>query len=372
VVPPAYAPGQKETHDDYDCHEPVYTYAPVSFTVGGVQWDPALPGSLTNSFTSTAYVNVTSSDPDLCASPGRVDIGSCTWCVSTKTTNCSASGYFTLTNATVSPTNACIGTTFSASATSIASNATVIITTHCPCSTNADVYTTNHPAPTIVSNWWTASVGSFSTNGQGLSASFTPTNCGNGTVTFNLTYVNNTPCDTNRHTVSISKNFVVHQTTITFDDSPSDGATPWSVSFKLEAVCVSGTNNVATNYSQTYTSLASITWGIDVAANGVVTLNKAGDDNTGDINKIVVTQFTDTSAGGTHSAHIAAYFIGCCDSGQMNWVQTITKDTDPLPGKTIPYFDCFTGPPTQTPYYFGWPGSGAGWDLISTHTTICP
>jgi len=210
VVAPDYADGQKETHDDYDCGQSVYTYAPISFSVGGVQWDPPLPGSLTNSFTSTAYVNVTSSDPDLCESPGRVNIGSCTWCVSTKSTNCAASGYFTLTNAIVSPTNGVLGSAFTGSATSIASNATTIITTHCPCSTNADTYQTNHPAPTIVSNWWTATVGTFSTNGTGLSASFTPTNCGSGTVTFYETYKNATPCDTNVYSATpVSASFNV-------------------------------------------------------------------------------------------------------------------------------------------------------------------
>jgi len=211
VVAPIYQAGQKETHDDYDCKDTVYIYVGISNSVGGVQWDPPLPAHLTNSFCSTAYVNVTSSDTNWCASPGRVDIGSCCWCVSVISTNCIYSGFFTLTNGTISPTNGCLGSAFSASASKITSNAMVVVTTHCPCSTNADINTTNYPAPTIVSNWWVASVGSFTASGNGLSASFTPTNGGSGAVTFYLTYKNSTPCDTNVYSatpVSLSFNVI--------------------------------------------------------------------------------------------------------------------------------------------------------------------
>jgi len=343
-VAPDYADGQKETHDDYDCGNSVYNYASISFSVGGVQWDPPLPGSLTNSFTSTAYVNVTSSDPDLCESPGRVNIGSCTWCVSVKTTNCASSGFYTLTNATVTPTNACLGTTFGASATSIVSNAIVVITTHCPCSTNADIKTTNSPAPTIVSNWWTASVGGFSTNGQGLSASFTPTNCGNGTVTFNLTYKNNTPCDTNLHTVSVSKSFVVSAKTLTFSDAPSRHKDPskypitWSA--RLQAVCQSAT--VESNY----TVLASITYGFTIGTNGVVTAT-----NPGAGGDIVVTSFStdDTATDGGVTIR-ASYTSHCNCTNALQWVQTITTSF-PLGGATSPYNDP-QPPDDDLPYYW--------------------
>src|SRR5947208_2017636 len=47
------------------------------------RWDPAIPGTFGTShvgtFSSTAYVMVTSDDTNVCASPGRVDIGSCSW-----------------------------------------------------------------------------------------------------------------------------------------------------------------------------------------------------------------------------------------------------------------------------------------------------
>jgi hypothetical protein len=60
-----------------------------------------------------------------------------------------------------------------------------------------NTYATNYPTPTIVSNWWEASVGNFYASSNGLTASFTPTCCGNGSVTFHLTYKNSAPCDTN-------------------------------------------------------------------------------------------------------------------------------------------------------------------------------
>lgn len=80
VVAPTYSAGQKEMHKDYDCKAAEYQYAAISYTVGSVQWDPALPGMIpAGGITSTAYVNVASSDTSLCPSPGRVDIGTCTW-----------------------------------------------------------------------------------------------------------------------------------------------------------------------------------------------------------------------------------------------------------------------------------------------------
>jgi hypothetical protein len=86
VVVPIYQNGQKETHEDYDCNNAVYHYAGISYSVGSVQWDPPLPGAFASvhkpSFTSQAYVNVTSSDTNRCPNPGRVDIGDpVTWAV---------------------------------------------------------------------------------------------------------------------------------------------------------------------------------------------------------------------------------------------------------------------------------------------------
>jgi hypothetical protein len=82
VTSPAYSAGQKEMTTTYDCADSVVSYGAISYTVGPVQWDPTLPALFQSlnypSFSSTAYVNVTSSD-SLCPSPGRVNIGTCTW-----------------------------------------------------------------------------------------------------------------------------------------------------------------------------------------------------------------------------------------------------------------------------------------------------
>jgi hypothetical protein len=215
VVPPAYNQGQKQRDGTYDCTNTVNSETnSISYSVGGVQWDPPLPGTLTNDFTSCAYVTVTSSDTNLCPSPGAVLVGCATWKVEVKTTNCLANGFMTLTNGTIN-TNVCIGTAISASATKVISNAIVRITTQCPGTTNPPVITTNYPAPTLVSNWWVASgPGSYSNSGSGLTASFTPTNGGSGTVTFHLKYKNASPCDTNEQTAaSLSLPFNVIQIT---------------------------------------------------------------------------------------------------------------------------------------------------------------
>jgi hypothetical protein len=126
-------------------------------------------------------------------------------------TNC-YSGSLSLTNGTISPTNACLGSSFSASVNIFTNKAMVVVSTNWPCSTNAATYGTNYVAPTIVSNWWTVSVGTYSNNGSGLSTGlFTPTNGGSGTVAFYLQYKNNTPCDTNVYSatsVSIPLNVI--------------------------------------------------------------------------------------------------------------------------------------------------------------------
>ncbi len=80
VVAPIYQDGQKHTVTTYDCTNAVTTYGGISYTVGSVQWDPSpIYLNTGGSWTCTAYVNVTSSDPALCPSPGRVNIGTCTW-----------------------------------------------------------------------------------------------------------------------------------------------------------------------------------------------------------------------------------------------------------------------------------------------------
>lgn len=128
---------------------------------------------------------------------------SCACLTSSYVTNCVAGGSVSLGSATTGPLIGCPNTAFSASVTQAVVNANVVITTkytnacgqvtaNCP-----DTFATNRPAPTVVSNWWVATMGGWSATGQGTSAIFTPTNPGSGTVTFYLTYKNNSPCDTN-------------------------------------------------------------------------------------------------------------------------------------------------------------------------------
>ena len=80
IVVPVYNSQQWQQTGTYDCTNTVSTNTEtISYSVSGYQWDPPLPGTITNTFSSTVYVNVTSSDTTNCASPGRVDIGTVTW-----------------------------------------------------------------------------------------------------------------------------------------------------------------------------------------------------------------------------------------------------------------------------------------------------
>ena len=84
VVAPTFAGGKKARVAWYDCSTNLnYQYGGITYSVGAVQWDPPLPGTFgvqhVPYFSSSAYVDVASSDTNLCASPGRWYIGSCTW-----------------------------------------------------------------------------------------------------------------------------------------------------------------------------------------------------------------------------------------------------------------------------------------------------
>jgi len=135
--------------------------------------------------------------------------------VASTSSSCVTAGSISL----VAPTNSpvvCLGSSVSLSASYLVTTGQVLVTTTYTNAGNSgadacpDTYSTNYPTPTIVSNWWTASVGSYSTNGQGLTASFTPTDCGSGSVTFYLNYQNSAPCDTNVQSAgSVSGSFNV-------------------------------------------------------------------------------------------------------------------------------------------------------------------
>ena len=151
-----------------------------------------------------AYINNTPCDTNIYpATPCTLNFS-----VAELSTNCTAGTVF-LGNSSAT-TNFCFGSGVSLSVTNNNITNAVVVTTQWPCSTNANTSVTNLVSPTIITNWWTLSYGSFNTNGSGLSsASFTPINAGSGTVTFNEYYINNTPCDTNAHSASVAIPFNV-------------------------------------------------------------------------------------------------------------------------------------------------------------------
>ena len=66
-----------------------------------------------------------------------------------------------------------------------------------PPSTNCPAHTlsTNTYCPYSITNWWVVSgPGSFQASGEGLGVAFTPTNCGQGSITFHEVWTNSNPC----------------------------------------------------------------------------------------------------------------------------------------------------------------------------------
>ncbi len=83
VTPPAFAPGRKVRYGWYDCStDTVEQHASVTYTVGGVYWDPGLPAEFglqhVGTFHSSAFVYLTSSFSEHCPSVPYY-IGSCSW-----------------------------------------------------------------------------------------------------------------------------------------------------------------------------------------------------------------------------------------------------------------------------------------------------
>jgi len=125
-------------------------------------------------------------------------------CIVLSTSNtCASAGSISLVAPTDSPV-VCIGSgvTLTATCLVVTGQLTQTITFTNGGNSGADACpntVTNIPAPAPVSvtNWWEATVGSYHTIGAGLTAQFTPTDCGAGSVTFHLKYKNSLPCDTN-------------------------------------------------------------------------------------------------------------------------------------------------------------------------------
>lgn len=355
IVVPVYTNGLFTRTVTYNCHPPDDTNETrtVSYTVSGVLWNPPLPSVVTNSFTSQAYVTLTSSDTNLCSN-SSYSIGSAvSWNVgcafSHYTTNCTE-GTLTLTNLTLGTNVVCFGGGVSANVSHAISNAVQVITSHhtntcgnvdtnCP-----NTHATNLISPSVLSNWWVATVsstvGSYSAQGTGLSASFTPTNPGNGTVTFYTKWRGG--CSTNITVTSVATNFTVRGVQSSFSDGPRRGSAFWPCTWSatLQAVCQSDTD------ASSYTSLASITYGFSIAADGTVTTTAPASGG-----RIVVTSFSAVSEPNVGGVNIAAYYVGGCECTTMlRWVQTITTSAAP-PGCTSPYNDPCPGD-DNLPYYW--------------------
>jgi len=209
---PVYSQGSEYRSVAWDC-PPSTNYETNSitytYTAGSVFWTtnspPApwnLPGTFTNSFTATAYIVGQSSDTNVCPNLTNT-IATVSWCAITNSTN-STPGSMVLTNATINPASGAVGTSFSASAIQMTNNAVVVVTTNCACDSSFNGTSTTNPPPIVLSNWWVATVGTFSTNGTGTNTQtpFTPTDGGIGSVTFYANYTDG--CDTNLQMASNS------------------------------------------------------------------------------------------------------------------------------------------------------------------------
>ena len=82
IVLPIYSEGQKKRYKDIPCEcIPEMETAAITFTVES-KWEPELPAKLSVTFSSTLWVEVTSSDPSLCHAPDeRLPLGPVTWTV---------------------------------------------------------------------------------------------------------------------------------------------------------------------------------------------------------------------------------------------------------------------------------------------------
>ena len=210
----------------------------------------------TNSGCGTVNFTVNYTNPPPCSDAGTATTSG-NFSVSQLSTNCT-SGTVALGNSSPATNfwfSPGLGVTFSATNNNVTNS--IVVTTHDPCGINPDTYVTNLVTPTIITNWWTINYGSFSTNHAGLSAAFTPTNPGSGTVTFNENYKDNTPCNTNVQSATpITIPFNVISVTLTnmgfangnHQISKDDGSGTYpSPEWQLLA------NNLTTNYPTCYT-----------------------------------------------------------------------------------------------------------------------
>jgi|GEM_PF-2293822 len=124
-------------------------------------------------------------------------------------------GSITFTNIDISATIICIGSGNCATVQAevkcsevITESKWIAASTNCP-----DTYSTNNQSPFFATNWWQVTgIGVSTPNGSGKSACFTPTNCGDGTITFYGIWKDTDPCTgqpIGGGTISKNKKFTV-------------------------------------------------------------------------------------------------------------------------------------------------------------------
>ena len=161
----------------------------------------------TNAGGGTITFNSQWSSPAPCASPGTASASAGYTILAPQwQTNCLQEGSVSLTNVTLNPgTNVCVSNNITAVTGYTVSNASVQVVDV----NNCALAVTNQVPPVVLTNWWVVSgIGAIPPSGSGLSATFMPTNGGNGTVTFYSTYSNLPPCGSVA-TVSLATNFSV-------------------------------------------------------------------------------------------------------------------------------------------------------------------
>lgn len=128
------------------------------------------------------------------------------------TNNVCSGGSISFTNLVINdcglPISASVETT-NKCGTNIFTSIWIAASTNCPGSTNISTV-----CPNVLSNGWVANgPGSFSASGDGLSASFSPTNIGSGSITFYEAYQNG--CTTNVQKVTCGGSYNISCPTIT-------------------------------------------------------------------------------------------------------------------------------------------------------------
>lgn len=193
------------------------TYSPSFgsnwWVVTGVGAVPSSGSGLTATFTPTNggngtvtfYQNYTNPPPCTGHGPASTSV-SINVAAMTKTTNCLKEGSIQLTNVN-GTLKVCVSNQITATVYKSNTLGQIKITTSYTPSNCPTVIVTNTYTPGVMTNWWQAvGPGSFSNSGSGLTATFTPTNAGRGTLTFYLIYTNPAPC-TGSNLVTYATNY---------------------------------------------------------------------------------------------------------------------------------------------------------------------